>query len=134
MVEDEEEEWEMSVQSMESVEDSAEECSQVGLYHYLLLVVCGMANASDAIEILSISYALPGILDTFHPSHTQNGFLTASVFLGLLLGGLVWGRLADQLGRRNCLLSALFINFTFALLSPFSPPLSSFSTVVCRRH
>lgn len=48
-------------------------------------------------------------------------FLTAAVFVGMLIGGLVAGNAADRLGRRSCLLAALGLNCTFALLSAAAP-------------
>lgn len=47
--------------------------------------------------------------------------LTAAVFVGMLIGGLVAGNAADRFGRRSCLLVALGVNCTFAVLSAAAP-------------
>ena len=39
--------------------DSALELAGYGRFHYWLAFICGWANASDAIEILCISFLLP---------------------------------------------------------------------------
>lgn len=40
----------------------------IGWFHVALLVFCGMANASDAVEILALSFALPDVIDQFNIS------------------------------------------------------------------
>ncbi|CAN0511758.1 unnamed protein product, partial [Ectocarpus sp. 8 AP-2014] len=47
--------------------------------------------------------------------------LTAAVFVGMLVGGILAGSAADRLGRRNCLLVSLAINCTFASISAAAP-------------
>lgn len=53
-----------------------------GLFHWILLVVCGWANASDAVEILCVSFLLPTARCDLHLSSSDMGLLTASIFLG----------------------------------------------------
>ena len=48
-------------------------------------------------------------------------FLTAAVFVGMLIGGLIAGSAADRLGRRSCLLVSLSVNFIFAVASAAAP-------------
>ncbi|UYV81263.1 SV2A [Cordylochernes scorpioides] len=47
-------------------------------------------------------------------------------FLGMMVGGLVWGTLADRLGRRRTLISALATNAIFAIVTAFMPNYSLF--------
>lgn len=56
--------------------------SGFGLFHWILLVVCGWANASDAVEILCVSFLLPTARCDLHLSSSDMGLLTASIFLG----------------------------------------------------
>lgn len=53
-----------------------------GLFHWLLLLVCGWANASDAVEILCVSFLLPTARCDLLLSSSDMGLLTASIFLG----------------------------------------------------
>lgn len=53
-----------------------------GLFHWILLVVCGWANASDAVEILCVSFLLPTARCDLNLSSSDMGLLTASIFLG----------------------------------------------------
>lgn len=52
------------------------------MFHWLLLVVCGWANASDAVEILCVSFLLPTARCDLLLSSSDMGLLTASIFLG----------------------------------------------------
>lgn len=56
--------------------------SGFGLFHWLLLLVCGWANASDAVEILCVSFLLPTARCDLLLSSSDMGLLTASIFLG----------------------------------------------------
>lgn len=53
-----------------------------GLFHWLLLLACGWANASDAVEILCVSFLLPTARCDLLLSSADMGLLTASIFLG----------------------------------------------------
>lgn len=99
--------------------------------HYLplpLLALC-IANSSDATEILMLSYLLANSSfrrDMFTDnSNGENSsmegaeYLAASIFLGMLLGGTLFGFLSDHIGRRPALLAGLSINATAGLLSSF---------------
>ena len=50
---------------------------------------------------------------------TDEGILTAAIFLGMMLGGWVWGSMADQAkyGRIKVLQYSLFVNALFGALS-----------------
>lgn len=47
--------------------------------------------------------------------------LAAAIFAGMFVGGVFFGVLSDQIGRRKSLLYSLLINAIFALLSSISP-------------
>eukprot|EP00088_Acartia_fossae_P019815 TRINITY_DN2157_c0_g1_i18.p1 TRINITY_DN2157_c0_g1~~TRINITY_DN2157_c0_g1_i18.p1 ORF type:complete len:533 (-),score=59.66 TRINITY_DN2157_c0_g1_i18:164-1762(-) len=79
-------------------------------FHYLLLLVCGWANASDAIEIICISFLLPSAECDLNMDSVKKGWVTSSTFIGMMIGGYVWGALGDSLGRRLCLIYAMVVN------------------------
>ncbi|KTF72419.1 hypothetical protein cypCar_00048857 [Cyprinus carpio] len=92
-----------------------------GLFHWLLLVVCGWANASDAVEILCVSFLLPTARCDLHLTSADMGLLTASIFLGMMVGGYVWGYLADRRGRRSILVISLAVNGIFGAVASLAP-------------
>ncbi|XP_076309060.1 synaptic vesicle glycoprotein 2C-like isoform X7 [Tachypleus tridentatus] len=54
-----------------------------GRFQWLLLLVCGMANASDAVEILCVSFLLPSAECDLHLTSSDKGWLSAIIFIGL---------------------------------------------------
>ncbi|KAM6926785.1 synaptic vesicle glycoprotein 2C [Lycodopsis pacificus] len=101
-------------------EEAVEEAG-FGAFHWLLLVVCGWANASDAVEILCVSFLLPTARCDLLLSSSDMGLLTASIFLGMMVGGYTWGYLADQRGRRRVLVVSLTVNGVFGGLAGVAP-------------
>jgi hypothetical protein len=59
-----------------------------GRFQYLLLFVCGLANASDAVEILCVSFVLPAAECDLNLTSADKGVLNAITFLGKFR--LVW--------------------------------------------
>ncbi|XP_051898445.1 synaptic vesicle glycoprotein 2C isoform X2 [Pristis pectinata] len=92
-----------------------------GMFHMLLLIVCGWANASDAIEILCVSFLLPTAQCDLHLGTADMGWLTASIFLGMMIGGYVWGALADLKGRQRILVLSLSVNGVCGAASSLAP-------------
>jgi MFS family permease len=77
------------------------------------MLTCGLANATDAIEIMSLSYIFPMIEEDM-PAWTK-GAMSSAVFGGMLLGALVCGGLTDALGRRPVLIATMGMNAVFTL-------------------
>lgn len=101
--------------------EEAVEKTGFGLFHWLLLVVCGWANASDAVEILCVSFLLPTARCDLLLTSADMGLLTSSIFLGMMVGGYVWGYLADRRGRRSVLVVSLAVNGTFGAVASLAP-------------
>lgn len=74
----------------------------------MLVFMLAMGNVADAIQITSISYIMSEIEDL---TSYHKVWLSSSVFLGMLFGGILFGYMSDREGRRPCLLLALVINF-----------------------
>jgi len=91
-----------------------------GVFHYWLMLVCGWANASDAVEILCISFLLPSAECDLQLTPARKGWLSAILFVGMMIGGYVWGSLGDTLGRRRVLMNAMIVNAVAGFISSFS--------------
>ena len=94
-----------------------------GKAQLLLLLGVGLVNASDAVEVLGISFILQYLRleSEFGISSWQVALLSAIMFIGMLIGGYIWGGLADISGRRTVFILCLFFNSFFAFVSAFSP-------------
>ena len=96
------------------------------LSYHIIILALGLANASDASEILCLSYLLSDanfqdtILSDDGDHHVKGGIIASSVFFGMLTGGLVVGALGDALGRRPSLLFGLLTNAIAGMVSAAS--------------
>lgn len=97
------------------------------------IILClGVANSSDASEILCLSYILSD--EAFEANIVKGrtgGVLAASVFFGMLLGGLFIGTLGDWFGRKPTLLVGLSCNVCAGILSAFAPTIAILSLLRC---
>jgi MFS family permease len=83
-------------------------------------ILClALSNAADAVEIVCIGFIMTELGDTV--TQYEKEFLTAAVFMGMLLGGLLCGYLSDIIGRKPCLLYSLGINTIAGFCSAFAP-------------
>lgn len=114
--------------SPKTLDDFLEESFQSSIFqgrfrqwpYWCILLSCGVANSSDASEILCLSYIL--IDEQFEKqilgeSQWKGGLLATAVFMGMLVGGLVIGTLGDWVGRRPILLLGLTCNAIAGILS-----------------
>ena len=91
--------------------------------YWLIYMSLGIANSSDASEILCLSYILsiPQFEDhILHHTAWRAGLLAATVFMGMLIGGLVVGGASDSLGRQPLLVTGLAVNSIAGLISAAS--------------
>jgi len=88
-----------------------------GKFHYWLAMVCGWANASDAVEILCVSFLLPSAECDLQLTPVKKGYLSASLFVGMMIGGYIWGSLGDSLGRKTVLINSMVVNGVAGLVS-----------------
>lgn len=88
--------------------------------YWMTMFSLGIANSSDASEILCLSYILSDSafqVEILGGEHKMAGGLAAAVFLGMLLGGLFIGTIGDFVGRRPILIVGLICNSVAGVLS-----------------
>lgn len=104
-----------------------EEMNRIGFgrFHMAMLAILSLANASDAVELLSVSFILPSLpKESF--SDTDRSVLSSAAFVGMLIGGLAFGVVADVAGRRFALVTSLFISALFTILRAVAPESPSY--------
>ena len=101
--------------------DAALDAVGTGAFSTRMTLLCGLGNAADAIELLSVSLVLPAIgtdgLGALRLSLPQLAFLSSALFWGALGGTLAAGVASDALGRRRALAVAMALAGGFGLLS-----------------
>jgi len=71
-----------------------------------VLVTMGL-NALDGFDVLSISFASPGIAKDWGIDKATLGWVLSMELLGMALGSLLLGGVADKAGRRPTILACL---------------------------
>ncbi len=66
-------------------------------------------NALDGFDVLSISFASPGIAAAWGIDRAALGFVLSMELMGMAIGSLVLGGVADRIGRRATILSCLVV-------------------------
>ena len=66
-------------------------------------------NALDGFDVLSISFASPGIAAEWGIDPAELGFVLSMELIGMSLGSLLLGGVADKLGRRATMLGCLVL-------------------------
>ncbi|NXE19508.1 SV2B protein, partial [Ardeotis kori] len=99
-------------------ENIIEECGH-GRFQWTLFFVLGLALMADGVEVFVVGFVLPSAEKDMCLSSSNKGMLGLIVYLGMMVGAVTLGGLADKLGRKKCLIISLSINSAFAFLSSF---------------
>lgn len=95
----------------------------LGRFQWRLLAICGLTWAADAMEVLLMGFALPGISAAFGLARgsADATLLLTATFAGMLVGAVFWGWLADRIGRRTVFLTTVALGVVFGLCGAFAP-------------
>jgi len=66
-------------------------------------------NALDGFDVLSISFASPGISSEWGIDRKQLGFVLSMELIGMAIGSIILGGVADKIGRRPTMLGCLVV-------------------------
>jgi hypothetical protein len=105
--------------------DEALDRAGAGTYQKRLIGIFGLVWTADAMQVLAVGFTAASIAATFGltvPQALQTGTL---FFLGMLVGAIGFGRLADRIGRRNVLIVTVLADAIFGTLSIFAPDFTS---------
>ena len=86
----------------------------------VVAVMVGL-NALDGFDVLSISFASPGIAKAWGIDRAALGLVLSMELVGMAAGSLLLGRIADRIGRRATILSCLVV-MTAGMLGAATAP------------
>src|ERR1700761_3444253 len=66
-------------------------------------------NALDGFDVLSIAFASPGIASEWHIDRGALGFVLSMELIGMAIGSIFLGGVADRIGRRPTILGCLVV-------------------------
>ncbi|KAF6155202.1 hypothetical protein GIB67_019728 [Kingdonia uniflora] len=102
-----------------------------GKFHGLILAYAGMGWVSEAMEMMLLSFVGPAVQSEWGLSSRQESLITSVVFAGMLVGGYLWGVVADNYGRRKGFFITSIVTFIAGFLSAFSPNYTSLIILRC---
>ena len=77
-------------------------------------------NALDGFDVTSISFASPGIAMEWGIDRAALGVVLSMELIGMAIGSVFLGSLADKIGRRPTVLGCLVVMATGMLMAPTS--------------
>ena len=92
----------------------------LNFFHFRLMWIGGLAFLSEAIEVQFLIFLTTCAGNEFNLTLDQRASIASCVFGGMFFGGLVWGRVADALGRRPTFIIATAIIAIAGYLSGIS--------------
>ncbi|NIB43377.1 MFS transporter [Pseudomaricurvus alkylphenolicus] len=73
------------------------------------VVICILLNALDGFDVLAISFASPGIASEWGINRAALGVVLAAELVGMAIGSITLGNIADSIGRRPTILWCLVL-------------------------
>lgn len=96
----------------------------MGSYQWTLLALCGFGWLADNMWIQTVAIILPRVQQHFGVSDGQIGYLSSSMFAGMMIGAVGWGSCSDLLGRSTAFNLTLCFTAIFGLAASYAPTFS----------
>ena len=89
--------------------------------HWLAGLTLFVAFVIESWEMMIIIFSSGAIGADFGLDTAQIGSLIGAMFLGMIPGALLWGKLSGTLGRKQCMIWSVGLYGLFPLMSAFAP-------------
>lgn len=81
----------------------------MGRLQIIAIIVCVLLNALDGFDVLAISFASPGIAKEWGVERAALGLVLSMELIGMAVGSVLLGNVADRIGRRPTILFCLIV-------------------------
>lgn len=81
----------------------------MGRLQVAAIILCILLNALDGFDVLAISFASPGIASEWGINRAALGLVLSMELIGMAVGSVLLGNLADRIGRRPTILLCLVV-------------------------
>ncbi|WP_110929275.1 MFS transporter [Bacillus massiliglaciei] len=95
--------------------------SKFNRFHLFIFLWCFYAIGFDGYEIVMFGVGLPWMMDEWSLTSIQVGAMGSYSLIGMMLGALIFGPLADKLGRKNILAICMILFSLFTLGAGLAP-------------
>ena len=97
---------------------------KLGRYQVSVIVLCAFVALLDGLDMVTVSFAAPEIAKAWDVDITSFAPVFAMGLFGLMLGALIFGPLADRIGRKNVIIASTFTFGLFSILTALSTDLT----------
>jgi MFS transporter, PHS family, inorganic phosphate transporter len=95
--------------------------SKITKQHWKIMFISGMGFFTDAYDLFIIGVVIALLKDEWHPSPWAVGLVTSTALLASAFGAIIFGRVADMLGRKRIYGYEVLVLAAGAIASAFSP-------------
>lgn len=97
--------------------------SRFNRFHLLIVALCAFTILFDGYDLTIYGAAVPGIIEEFGISPAQAGAIGSYALVGMMIGAIVFGTLADRIGRKMVIVGcvAAYSVFTVAVFFAGTP-------------
>ncbi|OSI11245.1 MFS transporter [Neisseria zoodegmatis] len=81
----------------------------VGKFHYKLLILIGLGWLFDAMDTGMVSFVLATLGKEWNLTPSELGWIVSVGFIGMALGAVLSGRMADRIGRKNVFVATMVL-------------------------
>jgi MFS transporter, putative metabolite:H+ symporter len=96
----------------------------IGQFHYMLLCIIGLGWMFDAMDTGLISFILAKMAEDWQMTATEKGWVVSIGFVGMAIGAVFSGGLADKIGRKTVFAATLVIYSLATAACAFAPNLT----------
>lgn len=96
---------------------------------WVVVALCIALNAVDGFDVLAISFAAPGIAEEWNIDRGMLGVVLSMELLGMAVGSVLIGNLADRIGRRPVILGCLVVMACGMLLAAWASSVAMLSVI-----
>ena len=104
--------------------------SRISGYQWLILTISLLTAMFDGYDTQGIAYVAPVIAQDLGMNVAQLGPIFGAGLVGLMLGAIFFGMLADKLGRKQAIIWSVLVFSIFSILTPFG---HSFQSLIVLR-
>lgn len=97
--------------------------------HRKLLVASGFAWLFDAMDVGMLSFIIAALAKEWHLTESQVGWIGSISSLGMAVGAIVFGALADRFNRKSILIISLLIFSIFNGISALTTTYAAFALI-----
>ncbi|QGQ45347.1 MFS transporter [Metabacillus sediminilitoris] len=89
-------------------------------FHLQLLICCMFIIICDGYDMFMLGTIIPTLMDEWGISPIEAGALSSYALIGMMLGALIFGPVADKIGRKNVIFLCTIIFSVFTFTSGFA--------------